>query len=170
MNRKERRWQERQAITSQQEADETLKFLVDTTVHVMKLDRPEATKRVKALMKSGILESGHPDDPHTQRRIDMFLTIPSEKHGDPLPFALETKAYQEAFIYSIQTKELVEGYDRLTGSHLFDCMEAMQAKGIHYQIDLATGRTQDEIKKFEVFFREIIWSRFQHGKSQIKNN
>lgn len=41
----------------------------------------QARVRQLALLGSGIMEQGHPDDPITQRMIDMFLSNPAwDKH------------------------------------------------------------------------------------------
>lgn len=65
---------------NQKDVDESYKFLVDTTVRVLKIDRAEAEIRVKALFRSGILEN-NPQDPKTSLMIDAFLAIPSSEYG-----------------------------------------------------------------------------------------
>ena len=67
--------------------------------------------------------------------------------------------YKQAFIEALTNKELVSNYDRLFESNLTTCLKAMSKGGINYQIDLATGRTKDEIQKFNDFFFEYIWAR-----------
>lgn len=60
-------------IKSQQEADEIFNYLVKTTADTMKISTEQATKRVKALFDSGILEGGNPNSIVTQFKITKFL-------------------------------------------------------------------------------------------------
>jgi hypothetical protein len=63
----------KEPIKSQEEANKVFTYLVDTTTKVLKIERLQAEKRVRALLDSGILDGGSPDDPITQRKIDEFL-------------------------------------------------------------------------------------------------
>lgn len=67
--------------------------------------------------------------------------------------------YVNALMEALTNKELVSNYDRLTSSSLGECLKAMRQGGINYQIDLSTGRTKEEIQKFDIFFFEYVWSR-----------
>jgi len=61
-------------IKSQKEADEVFDFLVNETIKVQKCDKAQAEKRIRALLDSGILNSGSPDNPATQKIIDEFMS------------------------------------------------------------------------------------------------
>ena len=52
--------------------------IVGTVIDTLKIDRAQAEKRVNALLKSGILNNGSPNDPAKQREIDMFIITPIE--------------------------------------------------------------------------------------------
>ena len=67
--------------------------------------------------------------------------------------------YVNSLMEALTNKELVSNYDRLTSSSLAECLKSMKQGGINYQIDLATGRTKDEIQKFDEFFFEYVWAR-----------
>lgn len=71
----------------------------------------------------------------------------------------ESMDYTDALIEALTNKELISEYDRLWGTSLGECIKAMGTGGLNYQIDLATGRTKDEIQKFDMFFYEFVWSR-----------
>lgn len=76
--------------------------------------------------------------------------------------------YKKAFLESLTKKELVDNYDRLTGSSLGEVLKAMKGGGINYEIDVATGRAKEEILKFDKFFNEFIWSRMNAAPEPIK--
>lgn len=63
-------------ITSQSEANKVHYHLVLMTMQKMNVDEIQATKRINALLKSGILNDGTPDDPNIQRKIDEFISTP----------------------------------------------------------------------------------------------
>lgn len=69
-------------IKSQKEANDVNDYLVKQTCKSFSVDACEAQKRIKGLMKSGIIDvcNGNPDDPATQLQIDVFLSIPSENY------------------------------------------------------------------------------------------
>lgn len=52
--------------------DKQAQVIADT----LKITMDQARVRQMALLASGIMEQGHPDDPITQRMIDMFLSHP----------------------------------------------------------------------------------------------
>ena len=64
----------KEPIKSQKEADKVFDFLVNETIKVEKCDKAQAEKRIRALLDSGILKGGSPDNPVTQRRIDEFMS------------------------------------------------------------------------------------------------
>ena len=50
------------------------------------ISREEAELRLQLLYKSSILETGHPDDPETQRLIDGFLAQSSDVLAETVLF------------------------------------------------------------------------------------
>ncbi len=60
-------------IKSQEEADAVFNYLVNTTMLTVQIDKAQAEKRVKALLDSGLLNGGSPDNPNTQMMIDIFM-------------------------------------------------------------------------------------------------
>ena len=60
-------------IKTQNEANEVFNNLVNTTIIVTKCSKEQAEKRINALLKSGILDSGSPNNPATQIKIDDFM-------------------------------------------------------------------------------------------------
>ncbi len=65
--------------------------------------------------------------------------------------------YKEALFEGMSNKDLVKEYDRLFGANMGECLKSMRIGGINWQIDLATGRVKDEIKKFDEFFYYFVW-------------
>lgn len=63
-------------IKSQSEADQVFNYLSETTAKTLGISIVQAQKRVQALLNSGLLNSGHPDDPASQMKIDKFLSTP----------------------------------------------------------------------------------------------
>ena len=67
---------ENKPIQSQEEADKAFNYLVKTLMGGMNISEEQATKRVKALFESGILEGGSPTSILTQMKISKFLSKP----------------------------------------------------------------------------------------------
>lgn len=67
--------------------------------------------------------------------------------------------YRAALLDTLCNKEFVASYDRLTGSALGSCLGVIGRDALAHQIDVATGRLQEEIKKFNLFFFDTVWSR-----------
>lgn len=63
----------KEQIKSQKEADKVFSSLVKTTISQLKISKDQAEKRIRALLDSGILDGGHPEDSLTQMKIDAFL-------------------------------------------------------------------------------------------------
>ena len=63
-------------IKSQKEYDSVFEKQVQTAMSTLKISRDQAAKRIKALLNSGLLDSGHPDNPKTQMMIDKFMQNP----------------------------------------------------------------------------------------------
>lgn len=66
-------------------AEKTFKWIVDTAVKTLGIPTDEAERRVKGLLKSGILNHGGPDDPRSIELIDTFMQIPSGRHAEMMP-------------------------------------------------------------------------------------
>jgi hypothetical protein len=64
----------KEPIKSQEEANTVFAFLVNETIKITECDKPQAEKRIHALLKSGVLKNGSPNNPNTQRKIDEFMT------------------------------------------------------------------------------------------------
>ncbi len=67
----------------------------------------------------------------------------------PLTFA-------EVLWTSLNSRGLVEQFDRLRGTHLSD---AGTGSGIEVQIDLATGRYEVDMALFVEFVYDCVWTR-----------
>ena len=65
---------ENKPIQSQEEADKAFNYLVQTLMSGMNISEEQATKRVKSLFESGILEGGSPTSIITQIKISKFLS------------------------------------------------------------------------------------------------
>jgi len=60
-------------IKSKEEAEQIFNNLVKIAMDTEGISRDQAEKRITALLKSGILEGGNPDDPKTIIMIDVFM-------------------------------------------------------------------------------------------------
>lgn len=49
---------------------------------------------------------------------------------------------------------LLAQFDRLTGSNL-----SLQGAPIYVQVDLASGRTETELRRFAAFVKDVVWDR-----------
>lgn len=63
-------------IKSQKEADKIFKGLVNIAISTLNISQEQAEKRISALLDSGILDKGSPDNPDSQKLIDKFMTTP----------------------------------------------------------------------------------------------
>jgi hypothetical protein len=61
-------------IESNAEREVVFNYLVNTTMSVKKVGREQAEKRVNALLESGILENGSPENLLTRMKIDEFMS------------------------------------------------------------------------------------------------
>lgn len=68
-------------IKSQQEADEARQYIIRETAATLNIPVAEATRRVNALFKSGILNIVDPSTTDGQMRIDAFMSIPSSTYA-----------------------------------------------------------------------------------------
>lgn len=110
------------------------------------ITREEAELRLQLLYKSSILETGHPDDPETQRLIDGFLA----QHSDVLA---ETVLFEKCFSSCLENKEFVKNYDRLSGRNLTAVLRKLE-DGIE------PSNAKKEFEKFEAFVRSTVLARF----------
>lgn len=60
--------------------------------------------------------------------------------------------FEECLLHCAGSKELVEQFDRLTGSNL-----SMKGSPIELMVDRASGRTNAEIDAFVGFVHEFVW-------------
>jgi len=61
---------------SKKEAQELFKKSVNVTMVTLNISRKQAEKRTRALLDSGILDNGNPNNPDSQKLIDKFMTTP----------------------------------------------------------------------------------------------
>lgn len=119
------------------------KWVIKETMKVLGLTKREAAKRVDALLKSGILKEGTPDDKWTQMRIENFLR-----------FDLSKLDYKAVFMETMHFPALVEVYDKMKGQHLGKTLVAMKTE----EYDFPDVKQQIEL--FDRFFCEQIWNYF----------
>ena len=67
--------------------------------------------------------------------------------------------YLEAFICAMSDSNLTNNYDRLTGNDITGAVQAIARGGRTYRKMVRSGHIDAEIKKFDEFFHEYIWSR-----------
>jgi ATP sulfurylase len=120
------------------------KYVVKTTMKNLNLSKQEATKRIDALVKSGILEDGSPDDTLTQMLIENFLR-----------FDLSKLEYKDIFQQSMNFPALVAAYDKKEGQHLTETLKVIQSKS-----DYDFEDVKKQIQEFDKFFCYKIWNRF----------
>ena len=109
----------------------------------LNLSKQEATERVNALLKSGILEEGNPDDRWTQMRIENFLR-----------FDLAKLDYTEVFKSTLAFPALIEVYDKMKGEHLTKALEALKNDAYRWE------DVKGQIERFDKFFCKHIWNHF----------
>ncbi len=63
-------------IKSQEAADRVFEFLVKVTIKIMKVDRPQAEKRIVRLLESGDLKGLHFEDTKFQMIVDSYMRKP----------------------------------------------------------------------------------------------
>lgn len=119
------------------------KWVIKETMKGLGLTKREAVKRVDALLKSGILKEGSPDDRWTQMRIENFLR-----------FDLSNLDYKAVFMETMNFPALVEVYDEMKGQHLGKTLVAMKNE------DCEFAEVKQQIELFDKFFCEHIWNYF----------
>lgn len=107
------------------------------------LSKKEATKRVNALLKSGILEDGSPEDTMTQLLIENFLR-----------FDLDNLQYEKVFRASMLFPALVEEYDKREGKRLGKVLQQLKSDNYNFE------DVKKQIQEFDKFFCHKIWNRF----------
>ncbi len=74
----------------------------------------------------------------------------------PLSFASPAAAlgFEHILREAIAHREFVANFDRLTGSNLLLTGAPMQVA-----VDLASGRTDADMRRFAAFVKDVIWDR-----------
>ena len=75
--------------------------------------------------------------------------------------------YIEALSIALSNEHLVKEYDRLTGSQLASVLQGIKTGGIAKAIDESSGRTKDEIQKFDQLFFITIWSQLPYTNKYV---
>lgn len=120
------------------------KYVIKTAMKNLNISKQEAEKRIDALLKSGILEDGSPDDVMTQMLIENFLR-----------FDLSKLDYPEVFRQTINFPALIAAYDKHEGQNLAKILRALK-ENEPYDFTDAT----QQIESFDKFFCHKIWNRF----------
>lgn len=119
------------------------KYVVKTTMKNLSLSKSEAEKRINALLKSGILQEGSPDDTMTQMLIENFLR-----------FDLSKLDYKEVFQQTMAFPDLVAEYDKREGQHLTEILKSLKVDDYDFE------DVKEQIQSFDKFFCHKIWNRF----------
>ena len=119
------------------------KYVIKTTMKTLGLSKNEATKRIDALLKSGILEDGSPGDTMTQMLIENFLR-----------FDLNNLEYKAVFSATMHFPALVAEYDKREGKHLGKVLEQLKKDDYNFE------DVKEQIQSFDKFFCHKIWNRF----------
>jgi len=128
------------------------KYVIQTTMKHFNLSKKEAGKRVDALLKSGIMEDGSPDDTMTQMLMDNFLR-----------FDLSKLDYLDVFKKTMIFPALVDAYDKNEGQHLAKTLIELKKESYN------SADVKKQIELFDKFFCRKIWNRFP-GVQQFGNN
>lgn len=72
-------------IQSQGEYDGVILYLTKTTSMTLGINMDEAKKRVIACVASGIMKGGNPESVEYQKRIELFLRVPTSMYGQMIP-------------------------------------------------------------------------------------
>lgn len=118
-------------------------YVVKQTMEKMKLTKVEASERVDALVNSGILKGGTPDDRWYQLLIENFIR-----------FDLSKLNYTEVFQDTLHFPELILEYDKREGQHLTSVRGSLRNGTYDYEDAKA------QIEAFDHFFCKHIWNYF----------
>ena len=118
---------------------------VNTTMETLSISKAEATKRVNALLKSKLLDGGHPDEKWFQMIIENFMRFSSED------------TYDTVFKETLNFPAFIQEYDIIQKTNL----------GIELHISRLNKKVSDalveETKKFDAFLYENFWNKMQSG-------
>ena len=120
------------------------KYVIKTAMRNLNISKQEAEKRIDALLKSGILEDGSPDDVMTQMLIENFLR-----------FDLSKLDYKDVFGQSLNFPALIAAYDKQENQHLTETLKVIKS---NTEFDFKDFKEQ--IQSFDKFFCHKIWNRF----------
>lgn len=67
--------------------------------------------------------------------------------------------FEQCVIECARNQELIQGFDRLTGTNL-----QLRGAPIEIMIDEATGRLSDDVRRFVSFVDEWIWTPLLEGE------
>lgn len=84
-------------------------YVVKTAMDTLGISRPESEKRINALLKSGLLNGGHPGNKWTQMIIDNFLRFDSS-----------VRDFQATLFETMNFDDLVREYDIINKTNLID--------------------------------------------------
>lgn len=131
-----------------------MKQLTDDVVlplmKVHNIEREEAEARLQLLFKSGILSTGHPDEPETQRMIDDFLALPSEQ-------ALIKVELEMTINQCLSSPEFLRQYDRLTFTNFSKALKLAQ-KG------RPPKNFEAQFAKFSTHVQETVFAVYMSNK------
>jgi DNA-binding Lrp family transcriptional regulator len=119
------------------------KYVIKTAMRNLNISKQEAEKRIDALLKSGILEDGSPDDVMTQMLIENFLR-----------FDLSKLDYKEVFQQTMAFPTLIAAYDKQEGQHLAGTLKSIKVGEYDFE------DVKEQIQSFDKFFCHKIWNRF----------
>lgn len=119
------------------------KWVIKETMKGLNISKEEAIKRVDALLKSGILEEGSPEETWTQMRIENFLR-----------FDLSKLDYKDVFQHTMRFPALILEYDKISGQHLTETLKAIHGNDYDFE------DVKEQIQTFDKFFCKHIWNYF----------
>lgn len=132
-----------------------IKYTDELVIPVMerfRIPRDEAERRLHLLGESNIMQSGHPDDPETQRLIDGFLAQDSETTAQLVLFDITLTS-------CIENAEFVKNYDRLhPKAHMAYALKQIEGGKMNKTEEREANR---QFKKFSEFVREFVFSRVE---------
>lgn len=119
--------------------------VVKTSVEALGIPKQEAENRVNALLKSGLLDGGHPENVWFQMIIENFMRFN------------KNVSYKKAFEDTLNFPDFIREYDIRQKTNLgIELHIARLNKGVHDSL-------VEEIKKFDAFFFENFWKKMRFG-------
>jgi hypothetical protein len=142
-------------IKTEQEYNSVFERQCKITAKTLKISIHEARKRYTALHESGLLDIVDPRELEGQKAVDIFLAN-TYWETNPELVLMATKrelAFPEVFLKCISEEEMVKNFDRLRGGNLWELVKGGTFKSENER------EVSKQIKKFEKFVREFVWSR-----------